>query len=254
MPSARSSSARDHVHGDVPVEDAVVGAPEPAVAALAEQVDQQVAAGEDVARSDRVRHWVRASSRHGSAFGWSVGGVLRPPGHRRTLQPRRADRADGRRRATMSMHVGDLASGGAAGRATRNTTTSTTVTARARSAATAMCGSLPRASSRSDAAYATAVEAAAASSEPDEEAQQEPAGAQTAEQPAQHEVGRRPSPRRTTRCRRAPAPARCPRRWSRGPAATATHDVDDGDDALDPEHRAGALERVEAAQASGSGR
>ena len=59
-------AGRDHVHGDVAVERAVVCAPEPPVAALAEQVDQEVAAGQDIPRTDRVRHWVPASSRRGS--------------------------------------------------------------------------------------------------------------------------------------------------------------------------------------------
>ncbi len=43
----------EHVDGDVPVEDAVLGAPESATPALAEQVDQQVAVCEDVTRADQ---------------------------------------------------------------------------------------------------------------------------------------------------------------------------------------------------------
>jgi hypothetical protein len=40
----------------MPLEDPVVGAPEPGAAALSEQVDEAIAAGEDVAGPDRVRH------------------------------------------------------------------------------------------------------------------------------------------------------------------------------------------------------
>ena len=47
---------RDHVQRDVPLEDPVVRAPEPAAPALAEQVDQPVPVGEHVAGPGRVRH------------------------------------------------------------------------------------------------------------------------------------------------------------------------------------------------------
>ncbi len=48
--------AGDEVHGDVPVQDGVVGAPEAAALALGEQVVEAVARGEDLAGVDRVRH------------------------------------------------------------------------------------------------------------------------------------------------------------------------------------------------------
>ncbi len=48
--------AGDEVHGDVPVQHGVVGAPEAAALALGEQVVEAVARGEDLAGVDRVRH------------------------------------------------------------------------------------------------------------------------------------------------------------------------------------------------------
>ena len=46
----------DHVHGDVPGQHAVVGAPEACSAALVEEVLQAVAVGEHVAGPDRRGH------------------------------------------------------------------------------------------------------------------------------------------------------------------------------------------------------
>ena len=212
--------------------------------ALAEQVDEQVAVGQDVARSDRVRHWVPASSR--LARRTAVVGRGRPPIVGRFSASSRAERQPPRHRV---QDVGHLAQPEQPGQRRRRRRRRRRSRPAARSAATAEVRVARRAGRGArDASVRRRGRDRRRRPAAGTRNAQQPPGLQTAEQVAQHEVGQQPTRRRTTRCRRAPAPARCPRRWSTRTSSDRGRDVGGGDDALDPEHRAGALEGVEAAQ------
>ena len=73
----------DHVHGDVPLQDLVLGPPEATAAALVEEVGHQVATGEDVARP-QLRESVGLA--HPPApFASSVAAVVGPTPERQSL-------------------------------------------------------------------------------------------------------------------------------------------------------------------------